>query len=61
MSTAPTINHPSYHGDYLALRERLAASSPAWLNDLRAAAWESFDGKGFPRPGGATNPGNTPT
>lgn len=48
MSTAPTINHPSYHADYLALREQLAADSPAWLNDLRAAAWESFDVKGFP-------------
>ena len=48
MSTAPTINHPSYHGDYLALREQLAPDSPGWLNDLRAAAWDSFDGKGFP-------------
>ena len=48
MSTAPTINHPSYHSDYLALRERLAPNSPAWLNDLRAAAWDSFDSKGFP-------------
>ena len=48
MSTAPTINHPSYHSDYLALREQLAPNSPAWLNDLRAAAWESFDSKGFP-------------
>lgn len=48
MSTAPTINHPSYYSDYLALREQLAPNSPAWLNDLRAAAWESFDSKGFP-------------
>ena len=48
MSTAPTINHPSYYNDYLALRERLAAKSPAWLNDLRAAAWERFDSGGFP-------------
>ena len=48
MSTAPTINHPSYHSDYLALRELLAPNSPAWLNDLRAAAWDSFDSKGFP-------------
>ena len=48
MSTAPTINHPSYYADYEARRERLAGSSPAWLNDLRAAAWESFDAKGFP-------------
>ena len=47
MSTA-TINHPSYHADYLALRERLAADSPAWLNDLRAAAWQRFDARGFP-------------
>lgn len=48
MSTAPTINHPSYHSDYLALREQLAGASPAWLNDLRDSAWESFDAKGFP-------------
>ena len=48
MSTAPTINHPSYHSDYLALREQVFSSSPAWLNDLRAAAWDSFDSKGFP-------------
>ena len=48
MSTAPTINHPSYYSDYAALRERLSTNSPAWLNDLRAAAWESFDSKGFP-------------
>ena len=48
MSAAPTINHPSYYSDYLALREQLAPDSPAWLNDLRAAAWDSFDSKGFP-------------
>ena len=48
MSTAPTINHPSYYADYEALREQLSANSPAWLNDLRTAAWESFDSKGFP-------------
>ncbi len=48
MSTAPTINHPSYHNDYLALREQLSGSGPAWLNDLRAAAWDSFDTRGFP-------------
>ena len=48
MSTAPAINHPSYYADYQALREQLSANSPAWLNDLRAAAWDSFDGKGFP-------------
>lgn len=48
MSTAPAINHPSYHAEYQALREQLSTDSPAWLNDLRAAAWESFDAKGFP-------------
>ena len=48
MSTAPAINHPSYHADYQALREQLAPGCPAWLNDLRAAAWDSFDTKGFP-------------
>ena len=48
MSTAPTVNHPFYYSDYLALREDLSGGSPAWLNDLRAAAWESFDAKGFP-------------
>ena len=48
MSTAPAINHPSYYNDYQALREQLAPSSPAWLNDLRSAAWDSFDTKGFP-------------
>ena len=48
MSTAPTINHPGYHSQYQALREHLESNSPAWLNDLRAEAWESFDGKGFP-------------
>ncbi len=48
MSTAPAINHPSYYADYLALRDQLSASNPAWLNDLRAAAWDSFDARGFP-------------
>ena len=48
MTSAPTINHPSYHADYQALREQFSLSSPAWLNDLRAAAWDSFDTKGFP-------------
>ena len=48
MTNAPTINHPSYHADYLALREQLSPGSPAWLNDLRAAAWERFDSSGFP-------------
>ena len=48
MSTAPTINHPSYYADYQALREQLAGGSPAWLNDLRDAAWERFDSAGFP-------------
>ena len=48
MSTAPTINHPSYYADYQNLREQLSGSSPAWLNDLRASAWESFDARGFP-------------
>jgi Fe-S cluster assembly protein SufD len=48
MSAPPTINHPSYYNDYVTLRERLAGSSPAWLNDLRSAAWESFDNQGFP-------------
>ena len=48
MSTAPAINHPGYHSQYLALREHLSPNSPAWFNDLRAAAWESFDSKGFP-------------
>ena len=48
MSTAPTINHPSYFADYQALREQLSPDSPAWLNDLRAAAWERFDTSGFP-------------
>ena len=48
MSTAPTINHPSYYADYQTLREQLATGSPAWLNDLRAAAWERFDSAGFP-------------
>ncbi len=48
MSTAPTINHPSYYADYQALRGQLAGNSPAWINDLRAAAWERFDSAGFP-------------
>ena len=48
MSTAPAINHPSYYADFLALREQLSPGSPGWLNDLRAAAWDSFDAKGFP-------------
>ena len=48
MSAAPVINHPTYHSDYLALREQLSAGSPAWLNDLRDAAWRTFDAKGFP-------------
>ena len=48
MSTAPTINHPTYYDEYVALRDRLAADSPVWLNDLRAAAWDSFDARGFP-------------
>ena len=48
MSTAPTINHPSYYADYQALREQLSPDSPGWLNDLRAAAWERFDASGFP-------------
>ena len=48
MSTAPTINHPSYYKDYQALREQLSPGSPGWLNDLRAAAWERFDSSGFP-------------
>ena len=48
MSTAPTINHPSYYADYQQLREQLSGNSPAWLNDLRAAAWERFDSSGFP-------------
>ena len=48
MSTAPAINHPSYHADYQALRDQLSPGSPAWLNDLRAAAWDSFDARGFP-------------
>ena len=48
MSTAPTINHPSYYADYQALREQLSPGSPPWLNDLRAAAWEKFDASGFP-------------
>ena len=48
MSTAPTINHPAYYADYQALREQLSGSSPAWLNELREAAWESFDARGFP-------------
>jgi len=48
MSTAPAINHPSYYADYRNLRERLSGASPAWLNDLRASAWESFDARGFP-------------
>ena len=62
MSTAPTINHPSYHSDYLALREQLAAGSPAWLDDLRAAAWDSFrQPRAFPRRAGATSRGSTPT
>ena len=46
--SAATIQHPSYYSDYLALREQLSADSPAWLNDLRAAAWECFDTQGFP-------------
>ncbi len=56
MSSVPTINHPSYHSDYLALKERLSPASPAWLNDLRAAAWEQFDTNGFP----TTRRGNEP-
>ena len=48
MSTAPAINHPSYYADYETLREQLSSDSPAWLNELRAAAWERFDASGFP-------------
>ncbi|MCY4365610.1 MAG: Fe-S cluster assembly protein SufD [Chloroflexi bacterium] len=48
MSTAPTINHPAYYADYQNLRQQLSGSSPSWLNDLRAAAWERFDASGFP-------------
>ncbi len=48
MSTAPTINHQSYYSDYVALRDQLSGDSPAWLNDLRSAAWDSFDARGFP-------------
>lgn len=48
MSTAPTINHPSYYNAYQALREQLSGNSPAWLNDLRSTAWERFDSSGFP-------------
>ena len=45
-SAAVAVNHPAYHADYLALRAQTA--SPAWLNELRAAAWERFDAAGFP-------------
>ena len=48
MSTAPVINHPSYYADYETLRQQLSPGSPAWLNELRAAAWERFDASGFP-------------
>ncbi len=41
-------NHPAYYSAYLALREQRAVADPAWLNDLRAAAWERFDCQGFP-------------
>lgn len=45
-SAAIAVNHPAYHADYLALRAQTAG--PAWLNELRAAAWERFDAAGFP-------------
>ena len=45
-SAAIAVKHPAYHADYLALRAQSAG--PAWLDELRAAAWERFDAAGFP-------------
>ena len=45
-SAAVIVNHPAYHADYMALRAQTAG--PAWLDQLRAAAWERFDAAGFP-------------
>lgn len=45
-SAAIAVNHPAYHADYMALRAQTAG--PAWLDELRAAAWERFDAAGFP-------------
>lgn len=47
MTQTPTVNHPAYYADYLA-RQQQTAAGPAWLNDLRAAAWQRFDAAGFP-------------
>lgn len=45
-SAAVAVNHPAYHADYMALRAQSAG--PAWLDELRAAAWARFDAAGFP-------------
>lgn len=45
-SAAIAVNHPAYHADYLTLRAQSAG--PAWLDELRAAAWDRFDAAGFP-------------
>ena len=47
MTQTPTVNHPAYYADYLA-RQQQTAAGPAWLNDLRAAAWQRFAAAGFP-------------
>ena len=44
--TTRTVSNHRYHEDYLALAA--ASSGPAWLADLRAAAWERFSELGFP-------------
>ncbi len=48
MRSAANVNHPVYYNEFLTLQDKLAAGSPPWLNDLRAAAWEQFDARGFP-------------
>ena len=46
--SAATVRYPAYHSDYLALMEQCNSDGPAWLDDLRSAAWQRFDELGFP-------------
>ena len=46
MSTQ-TVRHQRYYDDYIALRQQ-ALGGPAWLEELRASAWERFNALGFP-------------
>ena len=46
--SATTVRYPAYYSDYLALKEQRKSDGPAWLDDLRSAAWERFNELGFP-------------